>query len=220
MKGKRPARKRGTFRNPPPNFPGNPELYGDPENWKYPLDTPRRAKLARRFFSMERSRRKYSEEERIYIDNRIDSALERFGIDSEAFIDTVKDSERVPDVVFPDDVDVDTLTLDDLLLHFVGEKRMESSKAIPHDRFEIEKVTDEYIVARVKEYLIKVDIKSRVFAHDCGDWIAWMSKKLLCKHVARLLMTIDSQVAVAVLLDLYKNKNEWTFSSRPREIFA
>lgn len=220
MRGKRPARKRGTLGDPPPSFPSDSELYGDPENWKYPLDTPRRAKLARRFFSMERSRRRYSEEERAYIDSRIDSALQRFGIDPEEYGGTVKGSERVPDIVFPDDVDVDALTLDDLLRHFVGEKRMESSRDIPHERIEIEKVTGEYIVARVKEYLVKVDIESRVFAHDCGDWIAWMSKKFMCKHVARLLGTIDPQVAVEILRDLYTNKGEWAFSSKPREIFA
>ncbi len=220
MRGKRPARRPGALRNLPPGFPTDSELYGDPENWKYPLDMPRRAKLARRFFSMERSRRRYSKEERAYIDSRIDSALERFGIDPEDYSGTVKGSERVPDIVFPDDVDVDALTLDDLLRHFVGEKRMESSKDIPHERIKIEKVTGEYIVARVKEYLVKVDIESRVFAHDCGDWIAWMSKKFMCKHVARLLGTIDPRVAVEILRDLYTNKSEWTFSSKPREIFA
>jgi hypothetical protein len=220
MKGKRPARRRGTFRNPPPNFPADPELYGDPENWKYPLDTPRRARLARRFFSMERSRQKYSEMERAFIDDRIDATLKEFGIDPEEVLSTAEGSERVPDVDFPDDVDLDSLTLDDLLLHFVGMKRMESSKAIPDDRLEIEKATEEYIVARVKEYLIKLDIKSRLFAHDCGDWIAWMSRRLLCKHVAKLLTTVDQRAARAILLDLYEHGEDWTFSSRPREVFA
>jgi hypothetical protein len=169
---------------------------------------------------MDRSRKKYSKRERIYIDNRIDAALKGFGVNPEDILSTVKDSERVPDVSFPDDTDLDNLTLEDLLLHFVGRKRMESSKAIPDDRFEIEKETKEYIVARVKEYLIKLDIKSRVFAHDCGDWIAWMSKKLLCKHVARLLSKVDERTARAILLDLYEHRKEWTFSSKPREMFA
>ena len=220
MRGKRPAKRKGGFRNPPPDFPEDPELYGDPENWKYPLDTPRRARLARRFFSMERNRKKYSEPERKFIDDRIDSALRRFQIDPEGIRKTVRDVERVPDVVFPDNVDVSGLPLNDLLLYFVGKKRMRSSEAILDERLEIEKVTDEYIVARVKEYTIKVDLASRVFSHDCGDWIAWMSKRFLCKHVSKLLMAIDDSTARRILVDLYENGEEWTFTSRPREVFA
>jgi hypothetical protein len=169
---------------------------------------------------MERSRGKYSETERIFIDERIDTALRRFGLDPEEILSTVRDSERAPGIVFPDDVDLDSLTLEELLLHFIGEKRMNSSKSIPNGRIEIEKLTTEHIVARVKDYVIKVDIESRVFAHDCGDWIAWMSKKLLCKHVAKLLTTVDQRTAKVILVDLYRNRDEWTFSSKPREIFA
>ncbi|MFQ6107162.1 MAG: hypothetical protein ACE5QF_06210 [Thermoplasmata archaeon] len=220
MTRERPKRRPGASRKPPPGYPADPNLYGDPENWKYPLDTPRRAKLARRFFSMERSRRKYSKEERVYIDSRISSALEGFGINPEEFMGAAKGSERVPDIVFPDNTDPDVLSLDELLLHFIGKKRIQSSRSIPTDRVKIEKVTDEYIVARVKEYVIKVDLGSRVFAHDCGDWIAWMSKKLMCKHVAKLLMMIDQEVAAGILRDLYGKKSEWTFSSKPREVFA
>ncbi|MFQ6127383.1 MAG: hypothetical protein ACE5QW_00525 [Thermoplasmata archaeon] len=205
---------------PPPGFPTDPELYADPENWKYPLDTPRRAKLARRFFSMDRSRRKYTEEECLYIDQRIDSALERFGIDPKEFQEAIGGSERTPDLVFAEDADPENLSLDNLLLHFVGRKRIQSSREILDDRVRIDKVTDEYIVSRVKEYLIKVDLKSRIFAHDCGDWIAWMSEKLMCKHVARLLSKLETKVATNLLRDLYKNKEKWTFSATPRTMFA
>jgi len=220
MRRKKPSRRPGIPRKPPPNFPRDPTHYGDPENWKFPLDTPRRAKLARRFFSMKRSRKKYTETERIYIDQRIDSALERFGINPEEFQRTVGSSERIPDVVFPEDVDAETLSLDDLLLHFIGKRRMASSKAIRDEELRIDKVTDEFIVARVKEYLVKVDIKSRIFAHNCGDWIAWMSEKLMCKHVAKLLSMMNPEMATNLLRDLCRNKGEWTFSSTPREIFA
>lgn len=220
MRRKKPSRRPGTPREPPPNFPRDPALYGDPENWKFPLDTPRRAKLARRFFSMERSRKKYAETEQIYIDERIDSALQGFGIDPRELRSVVGGSERVPDIVFPADVDPETLSLDDLLLHFVGKKRLANSRAIRNDELRIDKLTDEFIVARVREYLVKIDIKSRIFAHDCGDWIAWISEKLMCKHVARILKMTDHEVATNLLRDMFSNKDDWTFSSTPREIFA
>lgn len=220
MRRKKPSRRPGIPRKPPPSFPRDPALYGDPENWKFPLDTPRRAKLARRFFNMGRSRKKYSEAERIYIDQRIDSALKGFGIDPGELQSTIGDSERIPDAVFPEDVNPETLSLDELLLHFIGKKRLASSRAIRDDELRIDKVTDEFIVARVREYLIKIDIKSKMFAHDCGDWIAWMSEKLMCKHVARLLTTMNPEMATSLLRDMFSNKDDWTFSSTPREIFA
>jgi hypothetical protein len=38
----------------------------------YPLDKPTRAKLARRYFDELRNRNKYTEQERLFIDSRID----------------------------------------------------------------------------------------------------------------------------------------------------
>lgn len=220
MRRKKPNRRPGAPSKPPPDFPEDPTLYGDPENWKFPLDTPRRAKLARRYFDMKRSRKKYTDAERIYVDQRIDSALRGFGIDPEELQTAIGDSERTPDVVFPEDVNPATLSLDDLLLHFIGKKRLTSSKAIRDDELRIDKVTDEFIVARIKEYVIKVDFKSRIFAHDCGDWIAWISEKLMCKHIARLLTDMNPEVATNLLRDIFSNKDDWTFSSTPRQIFA
>lgn len=220
MKGRRPARRRGTPKEPPPSYPAEDEFYGDPSNWRYPLDTPRRAKIARRFFNMDRSRRKYTKDERAFIDYRINSALREFGIDPEDFLRTVEDGERGPGQTFPADIDPGTLGVGDLLLHFVGERRLQSSIEIPEDEVSVEKSTDEYLVARVRDYIIKADLGSRILAHDCGDWIAWMSKKLLCKHVARVLAMIDQENATNILRDLYANKDKWIFSSKPREVFA
>lgn len=220
MRRKKPSRRPGAPSKPPPDFPEDPTLYGDPENWKFPLDTPRRARLARRYFDMKRSRKKYTDAERIYIDEKIDSALRGFGIDPKELQTTIGDSERSPDVVFPEDVNPENLSLDDLLLHFIGKKRLTSSKAIRDDELRIDKVTDEFIVARIKEYVIKVDFESRIFAHDCGDWIAWISEKLMCKHIARLLTNMNPEMATNLLRDIFSNKDDWTFSSTPRQIFA
>ena len=79
MPGKAPERKPFGRCEPPPNYPADPEQYADPQNYMYPLDKPIRAKLARRYFDESRNRSKYTEEERLFIDSRIDGALKRFG---------------------------------------------------------------------------------------------------------------------------------------------
>ena len=58
-------------REPPHNYPTDPDLYADPRNFMYPLDKPTRAKLARRYFDELRNRNKYTEQERLFIDSRI-----------------------------------------------------------------------------------------------------------------------------------------------------
>lgn len=80
MPGKMPDRKPFGRNEPPRNYPTGPEQYADPQNFMYPLDKPIRAKLARRYFDEPHNRGKYTEEEILFIDSRIDEALKRFGI--------------------------------------------------------------------------------------------------------------------------------------------
>jgi len=83
MPGKMPEKKSFGRRDPPQNYPTDPEQYADPQNYMYPLDKPIRAKLARRYFDEPRNRSKYTEDERLFIDSRIDEALKRFGTGAE-----------------------------------------------------------------------------------------------------------------------------------------
>jgi hypothetical protein len=70
MPGKMPHKKSFGRLVPPANYPTDPQLYADPENYMYPLDKPIRAKLARRYFDESRNRSKYTEDERLFIDSR------------------------------------------------------------------------------------------------------------------------------------------------------
>src|SRR5437870_13218362 len=76
----KPTRKRDGRLGPPQGYPKDPEKYGDPANWKYPVHTPFHARAARRYFNEPRNRAKYTPEEQAYIDKKINEALERFGV--------------------------------------------------------------------------------------------------------------------------------------------
>ena len=64
----KPTRKRDGRLGPPQGYPKDPEKYGDPANWKYPVHTPFHARAARRYFNEPRNRAKYTPEEQAYID--------------------------------------------------------------------------------------------------------------------------------------------------------
>src|SRR5256884_5472154 len=76
----KPGRKRDGRLGPPQGYPKDPEKYGDPANWKYPVHTTFHARAARRYFNEPRNRAKYTPEEQAYIDKKINEALERFGV--------------------------------------------------------------------------------------------------------------------------------------------
>ncbi|HKW43241.1 MAG TPA: DUF6582 domain-containing protein, partial [Thermoplasmata archaeon] len=66
----KPSRKRDGRLGPPERYPKDPEKYGDPANWKYPVHTPFHARAARRYFNEPRNRAKYTPEEQAYIDKK------------------------------------------------------------------------------------------------------------------------------------------------------
>ena len=64
----KPSPKRDGRLGPLEGYPKDPEKYGDPANWKYPVHTPFHARAARRYFNEQRNRAKYTPEEQAYID--------------------------------------------------------------------------------------------------------------------------------------------------------
>jgi len=75
--GRSLKRSHSALTTPPKEYPKNPSTCADPENWRYPLHTPWNAKAARPYFDELPNRTKYTDEERVYIDWRVDEALKR-----------------------------------------------------------------------------------------------------------------------------------------------
>jgi hypothetical protein len=78
MVGKKPEKKPFGRDGPPRGYPKDQSQYAGPENWRYPLHTHWHARAARRYFDEWSNRGKYTEEERAYIDWRIDQALKKY----------------------------------------------------------------------------------------------------------------------------------------------
>lgn len=73
------AVKLGGNLSPPKGYPARPEQYGDPVNFRYPLDTKIHRGAALRYFARPDNRRQYSRREQLIIWERIVRALLRHG---------------------------------------------------------------------------------------------------------------------------------------------
>jgi len=214
MPGRIPQRKPFGRKEPLPRYPQDPGQYADPHNYMYPLDKPIRAKLARRYFDEPRNRSKYTEEERLYIDSRIDEALKRFGVT--AYETRTPSSARERKREPPADSsrkEIEKLGVEELLQRFLGAARLERAKAIPDNLVSLSSLGHDVISGKVKQYSVHIDIKNKTITHDCEDWKKNMSSKLMCKHLGKALLALDNARAVAVLRKILSEKDDWTFNA-------
>jgi hypothetical protein len=213
MHGKMPERKPFGRREPPRNYPTDPEQYADPQNYMYPLDKPIRAKLARRYFDESRNRSKYTEEERLFIDTRIDGALKRFGItaDEALALRPRTDRRKPPKRISRDELG--RLDLEVLLQRFLGSARLERARSIPDNLVSLSGLERDLISGNVKQYSIKIDLKSRAITHDCDDWKKNMRSKLMCKHLGKAFLAIGNKRAATILRQILSEIDDWTFNA-------
>ncbi len=208
----KPARKRDGRPGPLERYPKDPERYADPANWKYPVHTPFHARAARRYFNDPRNRAKYTEAEQAYIDKKINDALRRYGIPI-ALGPSAKEPEAATiQADIPINKDIDTLTLEEFLLAFLGENRLASAREIPQDQIHVDKESKSLIAGTVKEYSVVIDIARERIEHDCVDFRTNRAKgKLLCKHLGAFLLRVDPKTVTSQLRRLLRERDRWTF---------
>jgi hypothetical protein len=204
--GKRPERKSFGRDGPPRGFPKDQSLYADPENWRYPLHTPWHARAARRYFDDSSNRNKYSKEEQDYIDWRVNQALNEFGASGGG----ERRKRSLPILLSRK---LDELSLEDLLRTFLGGPRFERARQMDESLVSISRETSDVIEAKVKEYVVRIDIPNRTILHDCQDWRNNMATKNMCKHIGRLLLNLDEGEAANIMRQVLKEKDLWSFVS-------
>ena len=214
MPGRMPEKRPFGRPEPPPNYPTDPDEYADPRNYMYPLDRAIRAKLARRYFDEPRNRNKYTEQERLFIDSRIDTALKRFGLTGEdsGAASAPRTVRRRPPTLGRRD-ELDKLDLEELLERFVGRARLERANSIPDSLVSLSTLGGEVISGTVKQYLVRIDVKNKTITHDCDDWKKNMRSKLMCKHLGKAFMVIGSVKAPPILRTILSGKDDWTFNA-------
>ena len=103
--------------------------------------------------------------------------------------------------------------LNNLLRFFVSAERLKRAEEIKDDEVRITSETDSRVEAQVKEYHIIIDADLKTIFHDCADWQKILATKKLCKHIAKLLLSIDPQKAARTLEGLLEKRDEWQLKS-------
>jgi hypothetical protein len=206
MVGKKPGKKPFGRDGPPRGYPKDQSVYADPENWRYPLHTPWHVGAARRYFDDLSNRSKYTEEERLYIDRRIDEALK-------SFEKRTGTPAKRPIPKPPAGTRVDDLSLKELLQLFLGTARSKRAEEMEDSLVSASGINNDKISGKVKDYTVLIDFKHRTIQHDCEDWRKNMDSKNMCKHLGKFMLSLGEERATRLLRDILKNKEQWNFTA-------
>lgn len=103
------------------------------------------------------------------------------------------------------------ITFENLLNAFIDKPRLKRAQRISDKELTIQEETDNQIKALIRDYHIIVDVGNRVLQHDCADWSRVLLSKRFCKHIGKLLLSLDKQRATNILKQIYSNKEKWEF---------
>ena len=107
--------------------------------------------------------------------------------------------------------DVAKLGLSQLLREFADAGRIDRAETIRQPDVSFQKVTEEMVSAKVKEYEVHVDPVNRTIRHNCEDWVKQCPEKRVCKHVVRVFLSLPLSLSKVILTDMVVNKDQWQF---------
>jgi hypothetical protein len=114
-------------------------------------------------------------------------------------------------------VEPSKLTFEALLNTFIDEDRLKRARKIKDEEVSIKIETNDAVEAKVKDYTIIIDAKTKTILHDCADWSRVLPAKKICKHIGKLLLTIDRVKAEKILKELYSKRESWQFKPYTRQ---
>jgi len=204
LPGKKPERKPFGRDGPPAGYPKDQSMYADPENWRYPLHTSWHARAARRYFDVLSNRNKYTGEEQLYIDSRIDQALQKLNANG----GTAGRRKRPSPVTSAGN---EERSLEQLLRLFLGAPRLQRARETDDSLVSISQENSKTIEGKVKDYSIRIDLTNHTIFHDCQDWSNNVGSKNMCKHLGKFLLTLDEGKATEILKEILKDIDHWSF---------
>ena len=84
-------------------------------------------------------------------------------------------------------------------------------KRIKNSELNITKETEKRIEALIRDYHVVIDLETHTISHDCADWNRVSASQKLCKHIGKLLLSMEREVAIRVLRRLRDEKETWQF---------
>ena len=103
------------------------------------------------------------------------------------------------------------MTFENLLNIFIDKPRLKRAQRIKDKELTVQEETDDQIKALIRDYHIVIDLGNHLVLHDCADWSRVLPSKRFCKHIGKLLLSIDKQKASNILKQICANKEAWEF---------
>jgi len=103
------------------------------------------------------------------------------------------------------------MTFENLLKAFIDKPRLKRAQRIKDKELTIKNVTDNQVKALIRDYNIIIDLGNRLILHDCADWSRVLPSKRFCKHIGKLLLSLDKEKSSQILRRIYTEKEAWEF---------
>jgi len=103
------------------------------------------------------------------------------------------------------------MSFESLLRSFIDSERLKRAQRIEDNELTIQQETDDEIKAIIRDYHITINLSDRVVLHDCADWSKVLPNKRFCKHLGKLLLSLDREKASNILRQIHTNKEAWGF---------
>ncbi|MFQ6052892.1 MAG: DUF72 domain-containing protein [Candidatus Bathyarchaeia archaeon] len=103
------------------------------------------------------------------------------------------------------------LSVADLLMRFTTTSRLRRAEGIGDDELDITGNSGGVITAAIRDYAIVIDRGRRVLRHDCDDWRKGLEAKRMCKHIAKLFLSLPRMQAKEILTDIWERREGWRF---------
>ena len=100
-------------------------------------------------------------------------------------------------------------SIERLLMKLTSRSRLERGKNIADAELSIEEITDEKILATIRDYMIDLDRKEII--HNCEDWGKGLGIKRICNHPCKLFLSIPEEQSKTILKSIIKEKDRWSF---------
>ncbi|MEM2889085.1 MAG: DUF72 domain-containing protein [Candidatus Bathyarchaeia archaeon] len=101
--------------------------------------------------------------------------------------------------------------LEKLLLKLTDKTRMKRGFEIKDGELSLEESSPKCVRAQVGKYIVELNLAEKVLNHNCEDWRKGIQAKRICKHIVKILSSIEVETAVRIAKEIVKNKDEWQF---------
>ena len=100
------------------------------------------------------------------------------------------------------------------LSNYASSEIVEAARSILDDDFSLREKTKHHLAAYVGNTTVDIDLDNRTIIHRCSIWDKSSSQKKFCKHVTKLVLSIDPSEAARLLSALNSSLDAWKFESR------